>query len=353
MKIADVARALGSEAPTAAGDVTRLVHPSDAAGPADLALALTNEAVAALATTGAGAAVVRAGTPLPESVARIVYRGHERLALAVLTRLFDPGPATAPGIDPRAVIAPDAALAPDVSVGAYTTIGSGTKIGAGTRILAGATIGANVTIGDACTIYPGVRIGDRVAIGNCVIIQPNSVVGSDGFSYVPVRNPDGSRNPIDQPARIHSVGTVVIEDDVEIGADTTIDRATLRQTRIGRGTKIDNQVQIAHNVIIGECCLICGKAALAGSVVLGDRVLVGGAAGIADHAVIGADAVIGAAAAVPGNVQPGERVAGNPAVEYTMMMERYMNVGRLRMLYPRVNSLASRLEALEKGGEGS
>ena len=352
MKIADVAKALGSEAPADAGEVTRLVHPADAASRADLALALTPDAVAALAGVKPGAAVVRAETPLPEGVVRIPYRGHERLALAILTRLFDPGPVVVPGIDPRGVVAADAVLAPGVSVGAYAMIGSGTTIGPRSRVLPGATIGSNVVIGEGCTIHAGTHISDRVRIGNRVIIHPNAVIGSDGFSFVPVRNPDGSRNPIDQPARIYSVGTVVLEDDVEIGAGTTIDRATLRETRVGRGTKIDNQVQIGHNVTIGESCLICGMAGIAGSVVVGDRVLVGAAAGISDHIVIGADVTIGADAGVVTDIAAGAIVTGSPATDRKLSIERYMNIGRLRMVIPKVHALQKRLDALEKGGEG-
>jgi UDP-3-O-[3-hydroxymyristoyl] glucosamine N-acyltransferase len=350
MKIADVARALGADSPGADLDLTRLVHPADATGKSDLALALTPDALGDLAATRAGAAVVRADTPLPDGVVRLVWRGHERIALATLTRLFDPGPAHGAGVDARAVIAGDAKLGEGVHVGAHATVGSGSWIGARTVILSGATIGAGVAIGSDCVVHPGVRIGDRITIGDRVVIQPNAVIGADGFSFVPVRNPDGTLNPIDAPLRIHSVGTVVIGDDVEIGAGTTIDRATLRQTKIGRGTKIDNQVQIGHNVVIGDACLICGMAGLAGSVVVGDRVLIGAAAGISDHITIGSDASIGADAGVARDVAVGSIVHGSPAVERKVMIERYMNVGRLRMLFPKVNDLVDRLEALEKAG---
>jgi len=350
MRIADVAKVLGADPPTADLDLTRLVHPADATGETDLALALTPDALNDLAATKAGAAVVRAETALPDGVARLVWRGHERIALALLSRLFDPGPAFGSGIDPRAVVAPDATLGAGIHVGAFATVGSGSRIGARTAILPGASIGAGVTMGSDCVIHPGARICDRVEIGDRVIVHPNAVIGADGFSFIPVRNPDGTRNPIDAPLRIHSVGTVIIGDDVEIGAGTTIDRATLRQTRIGRGTKIDNQVQIGHNVVIGEACLICGMAGVAGSAVIGDRVLLGAGAGISDHVTVGSDATIGADSGVAQNVPPGMIMMGSPAVERRIMIERYMNVGRLRMLFPRINNLTERLEALEKEG---
>ena len=152
--------------------------------------------------------------------------------------------------------------------------------------------------------------------------------------------------------RIHSLGTVVIGDDVEIGAGTTIDRATLRETRIGRGTKIDNQVQIAHNVIIGESALICGMVGLAGSVTIGDRALLGAGAGVADHLTVGADATIAASSGAASNVAEGTIVSGTPAVVHKVSLERYVNVGRLRTLYPQVDDLKKRVEALEKGDKG-
>jgi UDP-3-O-[3-hydroxymyristoyl] glucosamine N-acyltransferase len=191
-----------------------------------------------------------------------------------------------------------------------------------------------------------VRLGDRV------IVAANSVIGADGFSFIPVRNPDGTRNPIEQPLRIHSLGTVIIADDVEVGAGTTIDRGTLRDTRIGRGTKIDNQVQIAHNVVIGESSLICGMVGIAGSVSIGDRVLIGAGAGIADHLTIGDDATVGAAAGLASHVPAGALFSGLPAAQHNSTLERYMNVGRLRTLYPKVDDLKKRLEALEKSGKG-
>jgi UDP-3-O-[3-hydroxymyristoyl] glucosamine N-acyltransferase len=167
-----------------------------------------------------------------------------------------------------------------------------------------------------------------------------------------VRNPDGTKNPVDAPVRIYSLGTVVIADDVEIGAATTIDRGTLRDTRIGRGTKIDNQVQIAHNVTIGENCIICGKAGIAGSATIGDRAILGASAGVADHLTVAADAVVAAMSGTASNVASGTVVSGTPAQPHMVSAERYMNVARLKGLFPKVDDLKKRVEALEKGGEG-
>jgi UDP-3-O-[3-hydroxymyristoyl] glucosamine N-acyltransferase len=191
-------------------------------------------------------------------------------------------------------------------------------------------------------------IADRCVIGDRVIIQPNVVIGSDGFSFIPVRNPDGSRGPDTKPVRIHSVGTVIVGDDVEIGAGTTIDRATLRATRIGSGTKIDNLVQIGHNVSIGESCLICGVVGIGGSVTIGDRTIIGGAAGIADHVNVGADVVVGAMAGISRDVPNEVTMFGAPAVPMALYIERQMQIGRLKGLRGQVNDLKDRVAALEK-----
>jgi UDP-3-O-[3-hydroxymyristoyl] glucosamine N-acyltransferase len=274
------------------------------------------------------------------------------VAVSILTALFDPGPAHADGIHPAAVVSPDASLGAGVSIGPGAVVGPRSVVGAGTVILPQATIGADVTLGRDCVIQSGVRIGDRVRLGGRVIVHFNTAIGCDGFSFIPVRNPDGTPGAEGMPRRIHSLGTVVIGDDVEIGAGTTIDRATLRETRIGRGTKIDNQVQIAHNVTIGESCLICGMVGIAGSVTIGDRTIVAAGAGIADHVQIGENAVITAGAAVATRVPAGGMVTGVPAIPHDTAVRRFADIGRLRTLYPRVDELKKRVEALEKAAKG-
>jgi UDP-3-O-[3-hydroxymyristoyl] glucosamine N-acyltransferase len=157
----------------------------------------------------------------------------------------------------------------------------------------------------------------------------------------------------EQPLRIHSLGRVEIGDDVEIGAGTTIDRATLQTTRIGRGTKIDNQVQIGHNVTIGECCLIAGMAGIAGSVTIGDRVIVGGGAGIADHLKIGSDVTIAGGSGVGTGVADGMTVSGYPAMRHDRTAEIWLHLGRQKALHQRIERLQSRLEALENAAKAA
>jgi UDP-3-O-[3-hydroxymyristoyl] glucosamine N-acyltransferase len=353
MLLSDIARALGAQVSGDASlNVARLVHPADATGPADLAMALAGDAVPALADTRAKAAVVKPDTVVPPGISAISFGGHERMALVVLTGLFDQQPVHEHGIHPTASIAPDARVAEGASIGPLVPVGARSTIGTGSVVLAGASVGGDVTIGHDCVVHPGARICDRVRIGDRVVIQANAVVGADGFSFIPVRNPDGTKNPLDLPARVHSLGSVVIGDDVEIGAGTTIDRGTLRDTRIGRGTKIDNQVQIAHNVVIGEACIICGMVGIAGSATIGDRVILAAGSGVGDHVTIGTDATVSALAGVVSDVAPGTLVDGVPALPRQQAAERFMNIGRLKTLYPRVEELRRRIDMLEKGSEG-
>lgn len=343
MLVRDVAEALSARL---VGDgslrIERIVHPADADKPSDLAIAMTAESFEALSASQAVAAVVSAKLPaVPERVKSVIIPEHERAALARLTALFDVGPAHAAGIDKTAIIAPDAQIASDVSVGPYVVIGPRSRIGSGTVVLPHVTIGADVTIGERGLIYSGVRIGDRVSIGARVIIHYNAVIGSDGFSFLPIPS-----SPV--PVRIHSLGRVVIGDDVEIGAASTIDRATLEATLIADGTKIDNLVQIAHNVKIGRSCLICGMAGISGSVTIGDGVIVGGGVGIADHVTIGAQAKVAGGSGVGSDIAPGATVSGYPAISHEKNLELILYSRRQKALHERVGKLQTKVEALER-----
>src|ERR1043166_1800995 len=333
--------------------VDRVVHPADAQGQSDLAVALTAETFRALGSSKAVAAIVaQNAAPAPDHIKTLIVAGHERMALATLTALFDGGPARNAGIDPTAVVSADAVMGESVSIGPFVVIGPRVRIGARTVILSHATIGADVTIGEQGLIYSGVRIGDRVTIGDRFIVHYNAVIGSDGFSFLPVPQRKGGPAPAKAiPTRVHSLGNIVIGDDVEIGACSTIARATLETTRIGDGTKLDNHVHIGHNVTIGEACLIAGMVGISGSVVVGDRVMMGGGVGIADHISIGSDSMVAAASMVGSNVGDGARVAGYPAMPHDRALETYMYLRRLRALYNRVKVLDDRIEALQKSNK--
>jgi len=337
-------------------EIRRITDPAGAADASDLALAMTRETALGLAGSKARAAVVAAGSEAPLArLDALITVEHPRAALAILTTLFDQPACIAAGIHPSAIVAPDAEIAENVSIGPLAVIGPRARIGTGTTIHAHVTIGADTAIGRDCLLHPGVRIGDRVIVGDRTILQHNASIGADGFSYVTtehggVRGAEAAGGAGTNTAllRINSVGTVVLGDDVEVGANSAIDRATIAATRIGRNTKIDNLVQIAHNVVIGENCLICGMVGISGSVTIGDRVVLGGGVGVADHVTIGEDAVIAAGSGVGSNVAAASIMAGYPAVPRERAFEQVRNLARLRTLFEEVGDMRKRLAALER-----
>jgi UDP-3-O-[3-hydroxymyristoyl] glucosamine N-acyltransferase len=229
-------------------------------------------------------------------------------------------------IDPTAAVASDAEIAASVSIGAFCRVGVRTKVGRESRIEAGSVIGNDVTIGEACVIHPNVVIEDGCSIGDRVILHSGVVLGADGFGFV--RDEGGSH------VKFPQVGTVFIESDVEIGANTCIDRGALGETRIGEGTKIDNLVQVGHNVSIGKRCVIAAQTGISGSVVIGDDCVIGGQVGFGDHVRVESGAVIGSQAGVlPGKiVRPGVwwGTPIQPLDEYKRQNAMVKGLGRLR-----------------------
>ena len=350
MRTKDIAEALGGRLDgDGAIEIDRVVHPARAERASDLALAVSANAAAALAGSKAQAVVVSAEHPVPSGSFRaVITAGEPRTALAKLTALFDRGPAHDAGIHPTAIVAVDAKLGEGVNIGAYAVIGPRSRIGAATVIMPHVSVGGDVAIGARGLLHAGVRIGDRCVIGDRVIVHANAVIGSDGFSFAPDLMSAAAFTADVKLSRVHSLGNVVIGDDVEIGAGTAIDRATLESTRIGSGTKIDNHVHIGHNVSIGESCLICGKVGISGSVTIGDRVRIAGGVGIGDHLRVGDEAVVAAGSGVASNVPAGSFVSGYPAVPHHRTMERLHYAGRQKRLHEKVEDMAARLEALER-----
>jgi UDP-3-O-[3-hydroxymyristoyl] glucosamine N-acyltransferase len=350
MQIKDIAQALAARMEGDGGlEIDRLVHPDRAERACDLALAMSGDALAALARSKARAAVVAAKSPVPlGSFKALITVDDPRMALARLTALFDRGPAHEPGVHPTAIVASDAVLGAGVSVGAYAVVGPRSRVGTSSTIMPHVTIGADVAIGAHGLIHAGVRIGDRVTIGDRVIIHANAVIGSDGFSFSPDLTSPTGFVPGVVVTRVHSLGTVAIEDDVEIGAATTIDRSTIETTRIGRGTKIDNHVHIGHNVVIGESCMICGMVGISGSVRIGDRVRLGGGVGVGDHVQIGDEVVVAAGSGVASNAPAGTSLSGYPALPHQRTLEHLLYLGRQKRLHGKVDEIGARLEALEQ-----
>jgi UDP-3-O-[3-hydroxymyristoyl] glucosamine N-acyltransferase len=330
-------------------DINRLVHPDRAERSSDLAIATSAEAAATLPRSKARAVVIAATRPLPPgSFPAVIAVGEARIALARLTALFDAGPPQPRGVDASALVAADATIGQDVSIGPYAVVGARSRVGAGTTILPHVTVGADGVIGANCLLHPGVRVGHGCRLGDRVIVHANAVIGADGFSFAPDMMSAAAFTAGVQLTRVHSLGNVEIADDVEIGACSTIDRATLESTRIGRGTKIDDHVHIGHNVVIGESCIICGMVGVSGSVIIGDRVRLGGGVGIGDHVRIGEQAVVAAGSGVATNVPAGAFVSGYPALPHRRTLEQQLYLGRQKRLHDKVAAVASRLDALER-----
>lgn len=245
----------------------------------------------------------------PNGIALLVHDHPQSAFAAIASRLYPqavkPSPLTgAEGVSPQASVDPEAALEDGVTVEPFAVIGCGAQIGAGTVIASHAVVGRDVTIGRGCFIGPSVTV-QCAHLGDGVIIHAGSRIGQDGFGYVP--GPRGLQ-------KVPQIGRVIIQDGVELGANVTVDRGALDDTVIGAGTKIDNQVQVAHNVQIGQACAIAAQTGLSGSVTIGDGVLIGGQVGFADHLKVGSRAQIAAKAGVMNDIPPGERWAGAPAM---------------------------------------
>jgi UDP-3-O-[3-hydroxymyristoyl] glucosamine N-acyltransferase len=241
------------------------------------------------------------------------------------------------------VIAPTARIGSGVHIGPNVVIEEGTAIGDGSTILAGSYVGRDTEVGAGCLIYPNATIREEIRIGSRVIIHSGAVIGSDGFGFV--REGEVYR-------KIPQIGTVVIEDDVEVGANVTIDRATTGTTVVGKGTKIDNLVQVGHNVTIGENCILVAQVGIGGSTQLGNGVTMAGQAGAVGHITIGEGATVGAQGGVHKSIPTGMTVSGYPAREHTQANRIYASLLKLPELLKKVADIAERLKKLEERVKG-
>lgn len=364
MKLREIAEIMEAElVGDGAIEIARVVHPSEANSPTDLALAMNREMVAALEGSASRVAVLSDDTDLPKDrLDGYVLVQPGRYAMAGLMGVFSKPVHAHAGVHPSAVIEDGAEIGEGVSIGPFTYVGQSAVIGAGTILMSHVTVGAESVLGDECLIHAGVRIGERVQVGARAVMHHNASIGADGFSFVtPTQssaeqakeNPSTDKVDVRNTTimRINSIGTVEIGDDVEIGACTSIDRGTVSATRIGNGTKIDDLVMIGHNVVVGENCMICGQVGIAGSTVIGDRVVLAGQAGIADHLKIGSDAVVGAGSGVGTNIKSGMVVLGSPAMPKSKATEMFLNMRRLNGLFEGQTRLKKRLKAIESGNE--
>jgi UDP-3-O-[3-hydroxymyristoyl] glucosamine N-acyltransferase len=291
-----------------------------------------------LQTTKAGTVLipqVTEGLTLP--VGKTLIRvANPPLAFAQVLGLFERKRARhpAPGIHPEATVHASAHVAPDAAIGARAVIEQGARVGAGTIIYPGVFVGAGSQVGEKCLIYPNVVLREDTEVGARVIIQPGAVLGSDGYGFA---TQEGKHHKIPQ------IGRVVVEDDVEIGANVTIDRATTGETRIGAGTKIDNLVHIAHNVQIGKNCLIVAQVGISGSTKIGNQVTLAGQVGITGHLTVGDNVVVAAQSGVMNNVEPGSVLFGSPARPHREAMKLQAIFGKLPEIYDAVKALKKKL----------
>ncbi|MBL4627913.1 MAG: UDP-3-O-(3-hydroxymyristoyl)glucosamine N-acyltransferase [Roseicyclus sp.] len=350
--IKDIAAALGAEALGAVDLLVSGVAEPAFAGTGDLALAMRPEYAEGLALGGARAAVIGAGMDWQAlGLEAAIIAPRPRYAMAGVTAAMDAGPDIAAGVHAMAVIDPSAMIGEGAAIGPFVVIGADVRIGARVRIASHCSVGAGAVIGDDALLHEGVRVCHHIRIGNRFIAQPGAVLGGDGFSFVTPQKSrvEAARESLGSTAevateqswvRIHSLGSLVIGDDVEVGANSAIDRGTITNSEIGDGTKIDNLVHIGHNCRIGRDCLICGQTGFAGSVDVGDRVVLGGKCGVSDNITIGSDVVAAGSSKLFTNVPSGRMIMGHPAVKMDTHVEMYKALRRL----PRMSRVVANLQ---------
>jgi UDP-3-O-[3-hydroxymyristoyl] glucosamine N-acyltransferase len=341
ISLARIAEAVGGELRGDGKLEVTAVRQVQEAGPGDLCVVIDRRFAARLPDLSASAFVVAPDVDLAGRPGVVV--ANPRRALILLLEMFYPERRREGGVDPGAHVSPEASLGHDVYVGPGVTVEAGATIGDGCQLWAGCFVGEGVAMGEGWVLFPNVTLYPGVRLGAGVRIHSGTVVGSDGFGYE--RGADGVQIKIPQ------VGAVEVGDDVEIGANCAVDRATLGVTRIGDGTKIDNLVQVGHNSTIGKHCCLIGLVGLSGSVTIGDYCVLAGQAGIADHVTLADRVVVGAQAGVHRDLGPGNWL-GSPAIPAEEAYRVYTTLSKLPEMRRTLRALAQRLDRLEQGAEG-
>lgn len=337
-KLAEIARLINGELAGAGDIMITGVSGIKEAQAGDITFLANSKYLPLVEKCKASAIIIPRDLPFPKQMAAVRVDNPSLAFSKVVSSLMSSTHQHVPGIHKTAVIAQDAVLGKNVSIGPYTVIESKAQIGEGTIIYSGCYVGHETIIGKNGLIYPNVVIRERVVIGQQVVIHSGTVIGSDGFGFVSV---EGVHEKIPQ------VGTVVIEDNVEIGANVAIDRARFDKTVIGKGTKIDNLVQIAHNVIIGENCIIVSQVGISGSCILENNVVLAGQVGLAGHLTIGANSVVASQSGVPSSIPPNSVYWGFPAKPIMEAKRVNAAVQRLPHYVKVLNELKKRVEELE------
>jgi len=337
MKLSEIARKIGCRV-TGPDDVEIYrVAGIDEAGPGDLTFVSNRKYVSRIKTTRASAIILDEDIP-PVPIPSI-RTGDPYFAFARALELFFVSVGPEPGVHPAAIIAEDVTLGPNPSIGAYAVIGKGCKLGARVTIHPHVVLYPGVCVGDDSVLHSQVTVREGCILGRRVILQNGVVIGSDGFGFAPTK--DGSFYKICQ------TGRVVIEDDVEIGANSTVDRAAVGDTTIRRGSKLDNLVQIGHGARVGEDCVLAAQVGLAGSTHLGNGVWVGGQVGFAGHLEVGDKAIITAQSGTSHDVPPGAVISGSPAFENSTWLRSTAAFAKLPQLVRKVRELEKEIQRLK------
>ncbi len=336
-RLAEIAADLGAEVVGDPDHEIRGVGPLDTARPDDLSFLHNQKYVEEARASAAGAILVADPATLPGR--NLLVCPEPYLALAHAVELFHPARRPEAGVHPTAVVADDVVLGDGSSIGPLVSVGAGSRIGERSVIGAGSVLGRGVVLGDDCQVRPRVVIEDGCRVGDRCIIHPGTVIGADGFGFATV---DGVHHKVPQ------VGIVVVEDDVELGANVCIDRAALGETRIGRGTKVDNLVQVAHNVVVGEHCLLVSQTGISGSTRIGHHTVFAGQTGCTGHLDIGSGVVLAARAVATKDVPDGVMLSGFPGRPHREWLKTNANLLRLDGLRQKIKDLEMRLAELEE-----
>jgi UDP-3-O-[3-hydroxymyristoyl] glucosamine N-acyltransferase len=336
-RLAELAELVGGRVEGDPDRVVEAIRTLEAAGPHDLSFLKDPRYRGQAAASGAGALLV--GPALVDAVPGrdLLVAADPDYALARLVAVLHPPVRREPGVHPTAVLEPGCAVDPTAHVGPYVVIGEGSRIGAGAAVHAFVSVGRGCAVGEGVVLHPHAVLYDGTEVGPGSVVHAGVVLGADGFGYA---THGGAHHKVPQ------VGRVVVEGDVEIGANSAIDRATLGETRIGAGTKIDNLVQVGHNVRVGRHCILCGQTGIAGSTRLGDGVVLAGQVGISGHIELGDRVQVAAKSAVYSSVAAGTVVGGIPAVEVRKWRRQTVLQSRLEEMSRRLRALEKRLGAL-------
>ena len=337
--VRELAEAAGAQIEGDADRVLTGVAPLESAGPEDLSFLGAAKYEPLLASTRAGALFIDRTVPSRPGGPTLLRVDHPYLAFARAMPRFDDRPVPPPGVDPSAVVDPSAALGRGVSIGPLCSIGPGARIGDRVILHALVAVGAEAVIGDDCILYSHVSVRERCRLGRRVILQNGVQIGGDGFGFIPLGG---------YHEKIAQIGNVVIEDDVEIGALSAVDRAMMAQTVIGAGTKTDDLVMIGHNVRIGEHCLLVAQVGIAGSTQIGSHVILGGQVGVVGHIQIGDRVRVGAQSGVAQDLPSDGDWSGTPAIPHRRWLKNAVLAGRLDEMRDEIRRLRVELTALRK-----